>query len=224
MPETVDRARWPDVASANRSTPARMPARMRTPSVRARFQPLRAPSAIAVSGLLLLSACSGTDEGTGSASAGEPSVAAEEPNELLVLEWSGYEEPDFWTDFAEANPTRTSRSSSATPTPTSSPRWRAAARPTSSTSTPAGSSSTWTQGLVQEIDTSKLDELGQGPRRVQGARARSTASSTSSRGTGASPRSSTTPSTSTEVDQLGRPLQRGLRRTTSRCGMTAPAP
>lgn len=27
-----------------------------------------------------------------------------EPNELTVLEWSGYEEPDFWTDFASANP------------------------------------------------------------------------------------------------------------------------
>jgi spermidine/putrescine transport system substrate-binding protein len=27
-----------------------------------------------------------------------------EPNELLVLEWSGYEAEDFWTDFAQANP------------------------------------------------------------------------------------------------------------------------
>jgi len=76
--------------------------------VRARFQPFRVPSAIAVSGLLLLSACSGTQEGTGGASAGEPSVAAsagaEEPNELLVLEWSGYEAPEFWVDFAEAQP------------------------------------------------------------------------------------------------------------------------
>ena len=75
--------------------------------MRARFQPLRAPSAIAVSGLLLLSAC-GTEEGTGGASAGEPSVAAsaaaDEPNELLVLEWSGYEAPEFWVDFAEAQP------------------------------------------------------------------------------------------------------------------------
>ena len=32
------------------------------------------------------------------------SAAADEPNELLVLEWSGYEEEDFWTDFAEASP------------------------------------------------------------------------------------------------------------------------
>ena len=61
---------------------------------------------------LVLSACAGTQEGTGTASAGEPSVAqsatasaaAEEPNELLVLEWSGYEAPEFWVDFAEANP------------------------------------------------------------------------------------------------------------------------
>jgi spermidine/putrescine-binding protein len=29
---------------------------------------------------------------------------AAEPNELLVLEWAGYEEEDFWTDFASANP------------------------------------------------------------------------------------------------------------------------
>ena len=79
--------------------------------MRVRFQLLRAPSAIAVSGLLLLSACAGTQEGTGSASAGEPSVAgsatepaAAEPNELLVLEWSGYDAEDFWIDFAEANP------------------------------------------------------------------------------------------------------------------------
>ena len=72
--------------------------------MRARFQRFRAASAMAVSGLLLLSACSGTDEGTGGASAGEPSAAAEEPNELLVLEWSGYEDPDFWVDFAEAQP------------------------------------------------------------------------------------------------------------------------
>jgi spermidine/putrescine transport system substrate-binding protein len=29
---------------------------------------------------------------------------ATEPNELLVLEWAGYEDEDFWTDFATANP------------------------------------------------------------------------------------------------------------------------
>ncbi|HEX7172525.1 MAG TPA: extracellular solute-binding protein [Candidatus Limnocylindria bacterium] len=65
---------------------------------------------------LLLVACTGS--GTGSeepaasdapesqaaASEPAPSEAAEEPNELLVLEWSGYEAEDFWVDFAEANP------------------------------------------------------------------------------------------------------------------------
>ena len=30
--------------------------------------------------------------------------SAEEPNELAVLEWSGYEAEDFWTDFKTANP------------------------------------------------------------------------------------------------------------------------
>jgi spermidine/putrescine transport system substrate-binding protein len=74
--------------------------------VRVPFQ-LRATSTIAMSGLLLLSACTGTQESTGGASAGEPSMvesAAAEANELLILEWSGYEAPEFWTDFAEANP------------------------------------------------------------------------------------------------------------------------
>jgi len=33
-----------------------------------------------------------------------PSSAAGEPNELLVLEWSGYEAEDFWTDFKDASP------------------------------------------------------------------------------------------------------------------------
>lgn len=32
-----------------------------------------------------------------------PSAAAE-PNELLVLEWSGYEAEEFWVDFKDANP------------------------------------------------------------------------------------------------------------------------
>lgn len=33
-----------------------------------------------------------------------PSAAAEEPDELLVLEWGGYEAEDFWTDFRSAHP------------------------------------------------------------------------------------------------------------------------
>jgi spermidine/putrescine transport system substrate-binding protein len=37
--------------------------------------------------------------------ASEPAAsAAAEPNELLVLEWSGYEAEDFWVDFKNANP------------------------------------------------------------------------------------------------------------------------
>ncbi len=47
-----------------------------------------------------------TDGGSESEPASEPSetAAADEPNELLVLEWSGYEAEDFWTDFAQASP------------------------------------------------------------------------------------------------------------------------
>ena len=93
-----------------------------------------------------------------SGAAGEPSPeAADEPNELLVLEWAGYEAADFWIDFQEANPEtevtlRVRRHRREHPAADGG-RQR---RPTSSTSTPAGSSSTSTQGLVQEIDTSKL--------------------------------------------------------------------
>jgi len=32
------------------------------------------------------------------------SCQGSEPQELLVLEWAGYEAPDFWTDFQTANP------------------------------------------------------------------------------------------------------------------------
>jgi spermidine/putrescine transport system substrate-binding protein len=31
-------------------------------------------------------------------------AACAAPNKLLVLEWSGYEDPDYWTDFQTANP------------------------------------------------------------------------------------------------------------------------
>jgi spermidine/putrescine transport system substrate-binding protein len=66
--------------------------------------------------VLILSACSGPGSGSdeppasdapGSqapASEAPASEAADEPNELLVLEWSGYEAEDFWVDFAGANP------------------------------------------------------------------------------------------------------------------------
>jgi spermidine/putrescine transport system substrate-binding protein len=50
----------------------------------------------------VLAGC-GTDAGSGTGGASSPEPVAE-PNELLVLEWSGYEEVDFWTDFADANP------------------------------------------------------------------------------------------------------------------------
>ena len=68
--------------------------------------------AVLISIGLLLAAC-GSQSGasadpsettsTGDSEAPEPSAAAE-PDELLVLEWSGYEAEDFWTDFASANP------------------------------------------------------------------------------------------------------------------------
>jgi spermidine/putrescine transport system substrate-binding protein len=70
--------------------------------VRARRGSGAAPAVLAI----VLAACGGGGGGASSApdDSAEPSVAAEEPNELLVLEWSGYEAEDFWTDFAEANP------------------------------------------------------------------------------------------------------------------------
>ena len=60
------------------------------------------PFTLFAGAVIVLSAC-GTQTGTEPvSSASEP--AAEEPNELLVLEWAGYDAPDFWTDFQEANP------------------------------------------------------------------------------------------------------------------------
>ena len=68
--------------------------------------------AVLVSLCVLLAAC-GTQQGTppgasAPASDGDSPAptagAAAEPDELLVLEWSGYEEEDFWTDFASAHP------------------------------------------------------------------------------------------------------------------------
>ncbi len=44
---------------------------------------------VAAAATLILSACN---------------LVGGEPQELLVLEWSGYEAEDFWTDFATANP------------------------------------------------------------------------------------------------------------------------
>jgi spermidine/putrescine transport system substrate-binding protein len=57
--------------------------------------------------VLVLAACGGGSPTTSADESGEASQsqsAEPEPNELLVLEWGGYEEPDFWVDFADANP------------------------------------------------------------------------------------------------------------------------
>ena len=57
---------------------------------------------------LLLAACQnqGGASGSAAASAGgaTESAAANEPNALTVLEWSGYEDPLYWTDFQTASP------------------------------------------------------------------------------------------------------------------------
>ncbi len=69
--------------------------------------------AVFISMVLLLAACGGqpgaspeTSTGVSDGDSEAPATpsAAAEPNELLVLEWSGYEAEDFWTDFASANP------------------------------------------------------------------------------------------------------------------------
>ena len=78
--------------------------------------PPRVPTVLMVIGLAL-AGCSAGQSGASQAEASDPgaseseatestapSAAAEEPNELLVLEWSGYEAEDFWVDFAEASP------------------------------------------------------------------------------------------------------------------------
>ena len=78
--------------------------------------PPRVPTVLIAIGLALAGCSAGnggasqaeaSDPGESEAEATEstaPSAATEEPNELLVLEWSGYEAEDFWVDFAEASP------------------------------------------------------------------------------------------------------------------------
>ena len=71
--------------------------------------PLRAArrfTVIVAGTAIVLAGCGTGSSGSQGASGGSQpaSAAADEPNELLVLEWSGYEEEDFWTDFAAANP------------------------------------------------------------------------------------------------------------------------
>ncbi|HEY8177239.1 MAG TPA: extracellular solute-binding protein [Candidatus Limnocylindria bacterium] len=54
---------------------------------------------------LVLAACGGGSPTASSGGSGAASQPAEpEPNALTVLEWAGYEAPDFWADFASANP------------------------------------------------------------------------------------------------------------------------
>lgn len=63
------------------------------------------PAAMATLALVLAACGGGTTASSGAASASaSPTQAPPEPNELTVLEWGGYEAPDFWTDFADANP------------------------------------------------------------------------------------------------------------------------
>jgi ABC-type glycerol-3-phosphate transport system substrate-binding protein len=64
----------------------------------------RGPATLAALALVL-AACGGGSPTTSAGNSGEASQSAvPEPNELLVLEWGGYEEPDFWVDFADAHP------------------------------------------------------------------------------------------------------------------------
>ena len=77
------------------------------------------------SATLLLAACQGQGtsnspgaSGSGSSPSAAPSV--KEPDALTVLEWSGYEDPKFWTDFQTASPSTAVDFSSGSVTATSS--------------------------------------------------------------------------------------------------------
>lgn len=71
----------------------------------ARMSPARPLLTMLAMGALLLASCQGASSSPSGSSAPSNSVtpSASEPNELTVLEWSGYEKPDFWTDFQTAN-------------------------------------------------------------------------------------------------------------------------
>ena len=91
-----------------------------------------------------------------------------EPQDLTVLEWAGYEAPRT-SGPTSRPPTRTCRwtSSSGPPTRTSSARWR-----TDSTADVFHFYTGWQQfyvdeGLVQEIDTSKLTNWDKVPEAMQ---------------------------------------------------------
>ena len=67
-------------------------------------------STVLAGGVLLLAACQGqgaSGSPSGAASGGTSGSAApsvNEPNALTVLEWSGYEAPDYWAEFKAAKP------------------------------------------------------------------------------------------------------------------------
>ncbi|HYN63070.1 MAG TPA: hypothetical protein VES36_00580, partial [Candidatus Limnocylindrales bacterium] len=52
---------------------------------------------------LVMVACSG-GSGASSATVGQSQSAQPEPDELLVLEWDGYQAADFFVDFTAASP------------------------------------------------------------------------------------------------------------------------
>ena len=73
--------------------------------MRAQSKPLRVSLVLFTISTLVLAACGSGQTGDGSGDANSSNgQAAEEPNELSVLEWSGYEAEDFWTDFKTASP------------------------------------------------------------------------------------------------------------------------
>lgn len=63
---------------------------------------------LVIAAALALAACqttgSGSPSGSATGSAAGSAAAAAEPQKLSVLEWSGYEAQDFWTDFHAAKP------------------------------------------------------------------------------------------------------------------------
>ena len=191
--------------------------------MRARFRHLRARFSHRRQRPAAAGRC-GTDAGTGGASAGEPRRRPRpRPNELLVLEWSGYEAAGLLDRFRRGQPGDRRSTFEFGDTDANILGQMEAGSQADIFHFYTG----WQQfyvdaGLVQEIDTSKLTNWDAVPDELQGARARSTASSTSSRGTGASPRSSTTPSRSPR-SPAGTSSSTRSTPATSRCGMTAPA-
>ena len=74
----------------------------------ARIHPARSILTLLAAATLFLASCQGAspspdETGAAPGSAAPSEQAVDEPNELTVLEWSGYEAPDFWTDFQAAN-------------------------------------------------------------------------------------------------------------------------